>query len=90
MRGKLGTLTLADVNAAVRKHLSGTDLTVVVITKDAKGLAETLLSDAPSAITYDAPKPPELLDEDKRIGALKLGLRPDAVTITPVAEVFGR
>ena len=90
MREKLKALTLADVNAAVRKHLSGTDLQVVIITKDAKGLAEVLLADAPATIRYDAPKPQELLDEDKRIGALKLGLRPDAVTITPVAEMFAR
>jgi zinc protease len=90
MREKLAKLTLADVNAAVRQHLSGSELTVVIITKDAKGLAETLLADTPSSIRYDAPKPQELVDEDKRIGALKLGLRPDAVTITPVAEVFAR
>jgi zinc protease len=90
MREKLAALTLADVNAAVRKHLSGDNLQVVMIAKDAKGLAEALLADTPSTIRYDAPKPQELLDEDKVIGALKLGLRPDAVTITPVAEVFAR
>jgi zinc protease len=90
MREKLAKLTLADVNAAVRQHLSGSDLTVVIITKDAKGLAETLLADTPSSIRYDAPKPQELVDEDKLIGALKLALRPDAVTITPVTEVFDK
>lgn len=90
MRAGLSRLTLADVNAAVRRHLSGSDLTVVLVTKDAKGLAETLLADTPSSVRYDAPKPQALLDEDRRIGALKLGLRPDAVTITPVAEVFAR
>jgi len=90
MREKLAALTLADVNAAVRTHLSGDNLQVVMITKDAKGLAEALLSDTPSSIRYDAPKPQELLDEDKRIGALKLGLKPESVTITPVAEVFAR
>jgi zinc protease len=90
MRGALAKLTLAEVSAAVRKHLSGADLQVVIVTKDAKGLAERLLADAPSQVQYDAPKPQELLDEDKLIGALKLGLKPDAVTITPVAEVFAK
>ncbi len=89
MRDRLAKLTLADVNAAVRKHLSGDALTVVAITKDAKGLAETLLADTPSTIRYDAPKP-ELAEEDKAIGALKLGLSKDKVAITPVAEVFAR
>jgi zinc protease len=62
----------------------------VIITKDAKGLAQTLLADTPSAIRYDAPKPQELVDEDKLIGALKLGLQKEAVTITPVGDVFAR
>jgi zinc protease len=88
MRGALAELTLADVNAAVRRHLSGTDLQVVIVAQDAKGLAEVLLADTPSLVRYDAPKPQAILDEDVAIGALKLGLRRDAVTITPVAEVF--
>ncbi len=77
------------MNAAVRKHLSATDLSVVIVTKDAKALADTLLADAPSAINYDAPKP-ELADEDKAIGALKLGLQQDKLRITPIAEVFAK
>jgi zinc protease len=89
MRDRLAKLTLADVNAAVRKHLSGDALTVVAITKDAKGLAETLLADSPSTIRYDAPKP-DLAEEDKAIGALKLGLSRDKLVVTPIADVFAR
>jgi zinc protease len=89
MRDTLAKLTLADVNAAIRKHLSGDALTVVAITKDARGLAETLLADMPSTIHYDAPKP-ELAEEDKAIGGMKLGLGKDKVVVTPVAEVFAR
>jgi zinc protease len=88
MRDQLSKLTVADVNRAVKKHLSGRDLSVVMITKDAKGLRDRLTSDAPSTITYDAPKPPELLEEDKVIGVLKL--QPTSVTITPVEQVFAR
>ncbi|HTS01912.1 MAG TPA: insulinase family protein, partial [Thermoanaerobaculia bacterium] len=90
MREALRKLTVEDVNAAIRKHLSGRDLQVVIVTKDAKGLAEKLASDAPSPIQYDAPKPKEVLDEDQVIGALKLGIPREAITITPVAEVFAR
>jgi zinc protease len=90
MRERLGKLTLADVNAAIRRHLSAKNLFVVAITKDAQALKDALLSDAPSGITYDMPQPQELLDEDTLIGALKLGLRPEDVTITPVDEVFAR
>src|SRR4029077_20062677 len=43
MRDKLSRLTVADVNAAIRKHLSGKDLSVVIVTKDAEGLKKRLL-----------------------------------------------
>ena len=90
MRERLGKLTRADVNKAIRKHLSSEKLTVVAITKDAEQLKKQLLSPAPSTIAYDAPKPPEVLVEDKVIGAKKLGLTPERIRITPVADVFAR
>jgi zinc protease len=90
MRDGLAKLTREDVNAAVKRHLSASDLSFVIVTKDAKGLAEALLADGPSTVAYDAEKPAALLEEDRRIGAMKLGLRPDAVRITPIADVFAR
>jgi zinc protease len=90
MRDRLAKLSLADVNAAIRKHLSGRDLQVVAITKDARGLAEELENDVAPAIQYEAPKPQEVQDEDKAIAAVKLGIRPEAVTITPVDAVFAK
>jgi zinc protease len=88
MRDGLARLTVADVNAAIKKHLSARNLSVVMITKDAAGLKDKLLSDAFSPIAYDAPKPQAVLDEDKAIGAMKLGIRPEAVRITPAAQAF--
>jgi len=88
MRDKLSKLTVADVNRAIKKHFSGQNLSVVIITKDAKDLKDRLTSDAPSTIKYDASKPPELLEEDKVIGVLKL--QPTSVTITPVDQVFAK
>ncbi len=90
MRANLSKLTRADVNAAVKRHLQTKDLTIVMITKDAAGLKEELVSDAFSRITYDGEKPKELLDEDKVIGARKLGIKAEAVTITPVDDVFAK
>jgi zinc protease len=90
MRDGLKKLTLEDVNAAIRKHLSARDLSVVFITKDAKGLKEQLASDGFSAIKYDAEKPRELLEEDRVIGALKLKIPADRIRITPVDEVFAK
>jgi zinc protease len=90
MRERLAKLTLAEVNAVVRKHLSGRDLQVVAVTKDAKGLAEQLVNDVAPAIRYEVPKPPEVQDEDKAIAAVKLGIEAEAVTVTPVDAVFAK
>ncbi len=90
VRDGLARLTTGEVNAAIRRHLSGTDLSIVAVTKDAKALADALVADAPSNVVYEADQPPELLEEDRRIGALKLGIRREAVRTTRVDEVFAR
>jgi len=88
LREQLANLTVDDVNAAIRRHLSGHDLDVVMVAREAAALRDMLLSDVPSVAVYDAPKPAELLEEDERVGTLQLGLAPEDVTITPVEEVF--
>jgi zinc protease len=90
MRDRLGKLALDDVNKAIRTHLSAKDLSVVIVTKDAKALRDQLVADAFSPIQYDAEKPADLLAEDKVIGARKLGIPAGAVKITPVDEVFAK
>ena len=88
MREGLVRLTVDDVNRAIRQHLSASDLSVVCIAKDATALKDALLADAFSPITYDAPKPQEILEEDQLIGRLPLGIAATAVTITPATQVF--
>ncbi|MEW6732458.1 MAG: pitrilysin family protein [Acidobacteriota bacterium] len=90
MRNELQKLTVDDVNQAIRKHLTAKDLSVVIITKDAAGLRDRLVNDVLSPIKYDANKPTDLLEEDKIIGARKLNIKPEAVRITPVEEVFAK
>jgi len=90
MRAALAKLTVADVNRAIRKHIRPRDLQIVMITKDAEGLRQKLVSDEVSTIKYEAEKPQALLDEDKVIGAMQLGIRADAVRIIPAEDVFRR
>jgi zinc protease len=90
MREQIAGLTRDRVNEAVRRHLSAENLSVVMITQDAAGLRDTLLADEFTPIAYDAAKPADVLEEDRVIGARKLNLRPDAVRITPVGDVFAR
>jgi zinc protease len=90
MRDRLSRLTVDDVNRTIRTHLDPKNLSVVIITKDAESLRNALVSDAPSPLTYDSPKPPEIVEEDRMLMNKKLGIRPENVRITPVAEVFAR
>ena len=90
MREHLRGLDAAAVHAAIRRHLSARDLDVVLVAPDAGALRAALLSDAPTTLTYDAPKPPELLAEDRVIGQRPLGLDDGSVRVTPVSEVFAR
>ena len=88
MREQLSRLTLADVNAALRRHLKSDRMRVVVITKDAEALRAAILSGKPSPITYNSPKPPELVAEDKVIQDYKINVKPEQVVIVPVERVF--
>lgn len=88
LKAALAKLTLDDVNRAVRKHLHSDRLQIVGIAKDAEALRNALIGAAPTPISYNAAKPQALLDEDKIIERLPLGLRPEDVKIVPVEEVF--
>lgn len=89
MRAAYTKLTRADVNKAIKKYLSAKNLEVIIVTKDAEGLRDALLSDRPSSIKYDAPKP-QLAAEDKIIGAYKLNIKPANITIVNVDDVFAK
>ena len=88
VRGGLASLTVEQVNTAVRRHLSAENLFVVMIAKDAERLRDELVSSVPTTVAYDAPKPDAVTREDAVVGARDLGLRQDAIRVTPVDEVF--
>jgi zinc protease len=88
LKQSLAKLTVADVNRAIRKHLRTTDLDIVVVAKDCAALREKLLAGEASPMTYNSPKPAEVLDEDKVIESWPLDLKPGNVRIVPVDTVF--
>ena len=87
-RRVLKDLTLADVNAAIRKHWHYGDMQVAIVTKDGASLRKALVADAPSPITYEMPKPQSVLEEDKEISTFPLGIKEEHVTIVPVGDLF--
>jgi zinc protease len=86
IKSALGRLTLEDVNRAIKKYLRTTDLDIVIVAQDAAGLRKAILSGAPSSPTYVAPKPKEILEEDKVIGRYRLDA--STVDIVPVEKIF--
>jgi zinc protease len=88
MRDQLGKLTLADVNNAIKKYLSSDRMQIIMVTKDAEGLRDAILSNKPTPITYVSPKPKEITDEDKIIEAYKINVKPEDVVIVPIEKVF--
>jgi zinc protease len=88
LRASLSKLTLADVNRVVKQYLAPGNMRVVLITKDAGGLRDAIIKGTPSPITYNSPKPADILAEDKIIEKYKVNVRPDQVVIVPVDKVF--
>lgn len=87
-RAMLDELTLEEVNAALKKHLSFGNVKIAFITPDAEGLKNALVSNEPSPITYQSEKPAEVLEEDKKIEAYPIAVQPENVTIVKVEEMF--
>jgi zinc protease len=89
VRDGLNRLTLADVNRVIRENLDVDNVQYVFVSKNAQELRESLWSDRASPVTYDAEKPAALLDEDKVIEKLSLGLSADDVRILKADDVYG-
>lgn len=89
-RQMMDELTLDDVNRAIKRHLQYRNLKIAIVTGEAEKLREVLVSGAPTPITYDAPKPPAVLAEDREIAAFPLGVAAERVTIVPVDSAFQR
>ncbi len=89
MKENLSRLTLEDVNGAIKRYFANAEaMRIVMITKDAEGLRNAIVSNTPSPISYNTAKPAEILEEDKAIQNYRIDVRPQDVTITPVGRVF--
>lgn len=82
------SLTLDQVNRAIKKHLQYENLKIVFVTSDAEKLKSDLVNNAPSPIQYRTPKPDRILEEDKVIEVFPLKVPAENVKIIKVDEVF--
>jgi len=83
---RLAEVTVEDVRAAVREHLSTERYEAVLVTDDAAALAEALRGGEPSPMSYESEVPAEVLAADEVIE--RRPVEPTAVEIVPVGEVF--
>jgi zinc protease len=91
LQARLPKMKKADVDRAVRKHLTLNGLSIAIVADKAQALADKLTSDAPTPITYDtAGTPPDILAEDKIIEKFPIALSKDAVRVVPVEQMFER
>jgi zinc protease len=88
LKAELDKLTLADVNAAIRRHLRSDRMRVVIVTKNGTAFRDAVVNNTPSPIKYNSPKPQEIMDEDKVIQTYKVNVKSDNVKIVPVEQVF--
>ena len=87
---KLRTLTVDDVNAAIKRHLQFENLKVAMTCDDAEKVREVLLTKAVTPIVYQDPgsTPPEILEEDKTYESYPLNVT--KVDIIQATEIFER
>ncbi len=88
LKTALSKLTRDDVNRAIRKHLPMENMKIVVIAENCDKLRDAILSETPSPMKYNSPKPKAILDEDKIVEKLPLHVRKDSVKILPVNTIF--
>ena len=88
VKGAIDEVTPQQVNAAIKEHLHGDNMYVVIITADAEGMKRKLLSGEAAPITYAGQRSAELLAEDKIIASLKIPIKETEIRILPIDKVF--
>jgi zinc protease len=88
IRPGLATLDKATVDGAIRRYLQADNMVLVLITADAEGMKQKLLSGQATLIDYNADQPAELLAEDQEIGSFPIPLEEGDITILDISEVF--
>lgn len=88
-RAQLGKLTVADVNAALKKHIDITQLHYAVVTRGTKELAADLASGKPSPMkATSAAKDKAVVADDKLIEKFDLGIKDSDIQTLNADELF--
>jgi zinc protease len=85
---ELKALTVDDVNRAIKRHISATNLKVALVTEDGEALKEAILNNTASPITYTSPVGERIMEEDKAIATLPLQVNKAKTRVVPVNMLF--
>ncbi|MCZ7556959.1 MAG: insulinase family protein [Bacteroidia bacterium] len=88
LRKRLRRVSLDEVNTAIRTYLQPANLKIAVVTKGARAFADSLVTDAPSPVIYDAPKSVKVIEDDAFIQVYPLAVRRENIRIVPVGQMF--
>ncbi|MCU0699497.1 MAG: insulinase family protein [Myxococcaceae bacterium] len=90
LRAAIATLTPADVQRALRTHVTPDRLSFVFVTRDAEGLVTALTDGAPTPAVYPTPKPADVLEADTRVERFPLPMERARIEVIDAATVMGR
>ncbi len=88
LRAGWATLSAAEVNAALRRHVDPATLQIALVAPDAAALAAALVAGDPSPRTNREASDPDVQAEDARVARHDLRLEEGDVRVVPVASLF--
>ena len=88
LKSQLAKLKLADVNRVIKQYIRTDRMVIAAVSRNGEDLKKQLASESESLMTYNAPKPEEILNEDKLVVKWPLKVKPEDIKVRPVNEVF--
>lgn len=87
---ELKDLTVNDVNAAIKKYMTASNLKIAVVVDEGKGNAflDGLVKNTPSPITYASPVSDQIKEQDKLIEAFPLTINAGASKVVLAKDLF--
>jgi zinc protease len=89
LQARLPKMKKADVDKAIKKHLSLAGLSIAIVSDKGQAVADKLVSGEPTPITYDTKgTKPEIEAQDKLIEKFPVPIAKANVRVVPVEQMF--
>ena len=87
---ELKKLTVADVNAAIKKYLQPGNVKIAVVVDEGKGqdFLDAMIANTPCPITYASPVAQSILDQDKTIEVFPLTINKEKSKVVNARDLF--